>query len=89
MSVMREVPEAEIVPWIAEVMTQEGVSPTLEVLFVPDYSSNLLTRSYEDTVRAQLQYIFPNWVIRMEKLRGPFEDDEGNTSFLDGNKYKG
>ena len=87
--IMREACESEIVPWIAQVMTQEGVSPVLDVLLVPDYAGTHSSMLYESSLLTQLQYVFPNWVVRMEKFTGPFEDDEGNSSCLEGNKFKG
>ena len=62
---------------LARVATPEGVSPTLKVLYLPDYVPPPVRVSVMSKLTRQLSHILPTHTISLAIAEGPFEDDHG------------
>ena len=56
----------------------------LKVLFLGDYTKHMENASEIVRLRSTLAQAMPGWEIAVRASEGPFEDDVGNTSHLDG-----
>ena len=62
---------------LISVMTGEGVSPTLKVLYVPDYIPMEQRIAVTSKLYIQLSQLLPAYQIHLAIAEGPFEDDSG------------
>ena len=58
-------------------MSGEGVSPTLKVLYVPDYIPMEQRIEITSKLYVQLSQLLPAYNVRLAIAEGPFEDDDG------------
>ncbi len=60
-----------------QVMSQEGTSPKLKVLYVPDYISREQRVLATSKLYVLLSQLLPGYEIELALAEGPFEDDDG------------
>jgi len=60
-----------------QVMSQEGTSPKLKVLYVPDYISRDQRVLATSKLYVTLSQLLPGYEIELALAEGPFEDDDG------------
>ena len=65
-------------------MTIAGVSPTLSIIYVPDYVHPTERIAATVAVTAQMERLFPQFTISLAVAEGPFEDTSGISSHFDG-----
>ena len=66
-----------------QVMSQEGTSPKLKVLYVPDYISREQRVLATSKLYVLLSQLLPGYEIELALAEGPFEDDDGISAHFD------
>ena len=69
---------------LAEVMSAEGVSPVLKILYVPDYVTREQRIAATSQLFVQMSQLLPGYTIQLALAEGPFEDDDSVATHFEG-----
>ena len=69
---------------LPKLMASAGVTPTLQVLYVPDYITPQNRINATIKLAKELENVFPHFIISLAVAEGSFEDIEGTRAHFDG-----